>query len=147
MISRPQRMGRWAAVGGLALMLAACSSAPRVTFDGASCNYDGPRTVQPGGVTVTFNNTSDQYAAVAFLKLPDDGTARTDALALVGEDLVVPETDDPAVQLVGTILAEPGEEVTQDAPLPTATFVIDCAIFSGDQPSHAWRAAAIDVKE
>jgi hypothetical protein len=147
MIRRRQRVGRWAAAGGLVLMLAACGTAPRVTFDGSSCNYDGPRTVQPGGFTVTFNNTSDQYAAVAFLKLPDDGTARTDALALVGKDLAIPEGDDPEVQLVGTILAEPGEEATQDAPLPTATFVIDCAIFSGDQPSHAWRAAAIDVKE
>ena len=135
-----------AAFGAAALMTAACSfGRPLVVFDGETCRYQGPDTFRPGPTEVTFRNESGAYVALAFLALPEDEADRADALALIGQDLVI--TDPDSADLAGVVLAEPGEEVTQEAPLPVGSYLLDCAMFDGDRPAHAWRAAAIDVEE
>lgn len=134
--------------GVILLAVSGCSSAePQATFTGTVCEYTGPDTLQAGGVEVTFENSSGEFAALAFLELPDDESVRERELALIGSDAPIPDVPDPeGAQLAGFLLAEPGEKVVEEAPLPTGEYVIDCATFDGDQPSHAWRAAAIEVE-
>lgn len=148
-----RRVGRTAAFGlaGAALLsvLAGCASSgsPQLTFDGTSCHYDGSHSLSAGPTDLTFRNKSDQYAALAVLQVPDDQTVRTQELDLVGTDFPIPPVEDPnAAQLVGTLLADPGQELTQSASVPAGTFVFDCATMANGQPVHAWRAASIEVK-
>jgi len=127
-------------------VVAACSPGPPVVvFDGESCGYQGPDALKVGSIDVTFRNESGAFVALAFLTLPEDEVRRAEALDRVGGDFVI--TDPDSGDVAGTILAEPGEEVTQKAPLPVGTYLVDCATFEGDQPAHAWRAAAIEVEE
>lgn len=142
---RPRR--RTAAVGIL-ILAAACSgsSDPGATFDGQDCVYDGPDKVDAGTIEVTFENTSGEFVALAFLELPSDPQRAADEIALVGTDGPIPEEPDPGgAQPVGFVMAEPGEEVTQEAALPSGSYVIDCATFDGERPSHAWRAGVLEV--
>lgn len=134
----------------LLVVASACSSGdqdPSATFDGASCSFDGTTSVRAGGFEMPFNNQSGEFAALAFLELPEDEATRTEELALVGSDGPIPAEPDPnGAQLAGFIMAEPGEEVTQEASLPEGTYVVDCTTFEGDRPSHAWRAAVLEVE-
>jgi hypothetical protein len=134
---------------GLMGILAGCgSSAPQLTFDGTGCQWDGSTALSAGPADLTFRNQSDEYAAMAVLELPAEGSARDRELALVGSDFAIPSGQDPdAAQLVGTLLADPGQELTQPVPLVAGDFVVDCATMSaGGQPIHAWRAASLEVK-
>ncbi len=66
---------------------------------------------------------------------------------LIGSDGPIPPEPDPELaQRVGFMLAEPGEDVVEEVSLPSGDYVMDCATFEGDRPSHAWRAAAIQVE-
>lgn len=144
-MTQHQHLGGILGTAAIVTLAAACSvSSPRVTFDGTTCRYEGPGTLTAGPSDLTFNNRSGEYAALAFLEMPEDATQRAEALALVGKDLTITDPDDLVV--AGVILAEPGENVTEAAPLGTGSYLIDCATFTGDRPSHAWRAAAVEVR-
>jgi hypothetical protein len=132
----------------ITLVASGCGAgSPRVTFDGASCGYDGPRNLKPGDVEVAFDNESGEYAALAFLSMPSDADVRASEEALVGQDFPIAGDPAPGSEIVGTILAEPGKTVTEMAPLPAGSFVVDCATFTGEQPTHAWRAVVLDVSD
>ena len=109
-----------AAVLGVAvLVLSACSSSePNASFDGTTCDFDGPDRVDAGGFEVTFSNQSGDFAALVFLELPTDETKRAEDLEFLGTGGPIPEQPDPDLaQPVGFILAEPGEEVSEEASL------------------------------
>lgn len=132
----------------VALLASACAAgSPRVTFDGTRCGYDGPRELTPGDVEFAFDNQSGEYAALAFLAMPSDADARASVVALVGQDFAIEGPPVPGAEIVGTILAEPGKTVTEMAPLPAGSFVVDCATFTGEQPTHGWRAVVLDVAD
>ena len=135
-------------VAVILLVTPACSGGdPEATFTGTTCEYSGPETLQAGGFEMTFNNSSGEFAALAFLELPEDEEKRAEDLALIGSDGPIPAEPDPELaQPVGFMLAEPGEDVVEEVSLPSGDYVVDCATFEGDQPSHSWRAAAIEVE-
>jgi hypothetical protein len=129
------------------LMIGCSSGSPTATFDGQTCDFDGPDKVSAGGVEMTLTNTSGEFVALAFLELPGNEERRAQALALVGSDFAIPPEEDPdGAQVVGFLMAEPGEEVVEEAALPSGSYVVDCATFDGERPSHAWRAAVLEVE-
>jgi hypothetical protein len=116
-------------------------STPQLTFDGATCIYEGPEEMDAGEVEVTFDNQSGDFAALTVLELPEDEGTRDAEMSLIYADLPIPPEPDPdRVRLVGVVLAGPGETVTEAAPLPAGGYVLDCATIEGDTPSRAWRA-------
>jgi hypothetical protein len=146
-VSAGQRRGLLI-VGVILLFATGCSnSEPEATFTGTTCDYKGPEAVKAGGVEVTFANSSGEFAALAFLKLPEDEAVRERELALIGTDNPIPDPPlEDGPQLTGFILAEPGEEILEEVPLPSGDYTVDCTTFEGDRPSHGWRAAVIEVE-
>lgn len=47
---------------------------PTVVYDGTTCIYIGPETVDPGPVRMTLDNRSDTRARIDILRFPDDKT-------------------------------------------------------------------------
>jgi hypothetical protein len=55
-----------------------------VTFDGSSCNYDGPQVIREGEITIIMDNLSDSPVFADLAKLDDDKTWQ-DMLDYIGE--------------------------------------------------------------
>lgn len=47
---------------------------PTVVYDGETCTYIGPETVDPGPVRMTLDNRSDIRARIDILRFPEDRT-------------------------------------------------------------------------
>jgi len=47
---------------------------PTVVYDGETCTYIGPETVDPGPVRMTLDNRSDIRARIDILRFPEDKT-------------------------------------------------------------------------
>ena len=47
---------------------------PTVVYDGETCTYIGPETVDPGPVRMTLDNRSDMRARIDILRFPEDKT-------------------------------------------------------------------------
>ena len=47
---------------------------PTVVYDGETCTYIGPETVDPGPVRMTLDNRSDTRARIDILRFPEDKT-------------------------------------------------------------------------
>ena len=134
---------------GLLLMVAACGGAgsPSATFNGDECTYTGPDSVGTTDIEVSFENKSDENAALAFLALIDE-SARADEVALIGTRNSVGGADpEGATELAGILQAEPGETVTQTAPLTPGTYLLDCVTFSAGGPDEVWRVAVLEVEK
>ena len=56
-----------------------------LSFDGESCNYEGPTDLKPGPVTLIFLNESDGWAATNFIILLGDKTLE-DIIHWIGEE-------------------------------------------------------------
>ena len=76
-----------------ALLLTACASGEidiedgvlRLTFDGESCIYEGPKTLKSGPVTLHFYNNSEKPAAVNLVRHTGDETIQ-DVIDYIGEE-------------------------------------------------------------
>lgn len=136
-------------VVGFVLMLSACggSGSPSASFDGEECTYAGPESVQADEIEVTFENSSEELAALAFLSL-DDESARDEETASIGGGPVSVGGANPegATSLAGVLEADPGQEATQTAPLPAGTYLLDCVTFSPAGPDEVWRVAVLEVE-
>ncbi len=55
-----------------------------VTFDGKTCEYDGPQVIREGEITMIMNNLSDSPVTLDLAKLDDDKTWQ-DMLEYIGE--------------------------------------------------------------
>ncbi len=55
-----------------------------VTFDGKTCEYDGPLVIREGEITMIMNNLSDSKVTLDLAKLDDDKTWQ-DMLDYIGE--------------------------------------------------------------
>jgi hypothetical protein len=114
-----------------------------VIYDGTVCDYTGPNSLRlDDEVTVTFVNDSEDDVIVALNWVPPD---RIDELApLVGTDFGFdPETDLP---LAIHVDPGPGEEGTTSTFLAAdGTYVVQCILFVGNQRSHIWWPAALEV--
>ena len=67
---------------------------PTVVYDGESCTYIGPETVDPGPVRMTLDNRSDIRARIDILRFPEDKTFE-DLVAYVESGEAAANQDSP----------------------------------------------------
>ncbi len=67
---------------------------PTVVYDGDTCTYIGPETVDPGPVRMTLDNRSGTRARIDILRFPDDKTF-DDLVAYVESGQAAANQDSP----------------------------------------------------
>ena len=119
---------------------------PTVVFDGTSCTYTGPETVDPGPVRMTLDNQSAIRVRIDVLKLPDD-KSYDDVIAYVDSGEAEANQDSPDwVAQTRLVRAPANELITANRTLFGATFGILCYI--GDTEPYAVTAVgSFDVLE
>ena len=126
------------------LLLASCSQGeavqnPVVTFDGASCSYEGPEVVSEGDLIFVFKNLSDKPAAHLHVNALVDGTTWQDILELAAKG---PITAPPGGlrELYGGFVE--GDPDAEEYTLEPGSHGIFCVIHG----VNGWPAAELEVK-
>lgn len=136
----------------LPLLISACAGAEQLqedrtlqlTFDGESCNYEGPTALKPGPVTLLFYNKSEGWASVNLGRHTGDQTIQ-DAIDLFGEE---PGTGSAPswVKLLGTY--EPvrsGESYTWEGVLESGIHHMVCV--SRSPSNGVWFGTGLTVED
>ncbi|NNC91196.1 MAG: hypothetical protein HKN80_01755, partial [Acidimicrobiia bacterium] len=124
--------------------VAAADAAPRITFDGTSCRYNGPTLIEQGTMEVTAVNTTTQPVDVGgFLMLESRLAAELERTPL-GTDMALTPTDPMPTGDFYLITAPAGSEGVGLWPITAGTHIIDCVTYpsAGGAPEHVWRAAS-----
>lgn len=121
--------------------VAAADAAPVVTFDGATCSYDGPTQIEEGTVQITNNNSADTPYALYGWLLSGDALADELERTPVGTDMGVTDAD-PAPQGEAVLgwPTVPGDSQTLSVAFSTGTYLLDCKT-----EDHVWRPAQIEI--
>ena len=128
---------------GVMLLLVACSAPEptptpvpptpdvtgiiEVTFDGKECLCTGPETVQPGEVTIIFNNKSDGLISVEFLK-HHEGKTWDDMLARIPPPYPTHSTRAPWVSPAGTVQTIAGKTTSRSFRVTPGVYSLLCWI-------------------
>lgn len=130
--------------------VAAENANPEIVFDGTTCTYDGPATIEQGGIEFTFINESaiSMEAAALLYEDPADYRAALDAFP-VGTDADFPDIEVPPSFTVGFSMQNvaPEQRVSTLTLLDIGEHMLWCAEtqFGADDPDHVWAAATIEI--
>jgi hypothetical protein len=125
---------------------AAAEATPKVTFDGATCTYEGPNLIQMGTVEFTLTNEAESAFGTAVFRLEEPAFGAELERVPVGSDLAL-APDDPEPDGLRWFLrdAAPGESVAASRSMLSGMYVIDCVTYADGVADHAWRAAMIEI--
>lgn len=119
-----------------------------VTFTGDSTSYIGHREIVQGTATLTLINEWDEPAWFVVQRF-DTGSAELDrnlALAPEGGDFVTSEGPPGAVRMTEVLPAASGASpATPSLNLQPGTYLIDAGHAEGEDATHVYRAAVIEV--
>lgn len=121
--------------------VAAADAAPRITFDGTTCRYDGPTLIETGTVAFTVSNTGTEAMQFVGFNMPESSLdaelERTPLGTNMPLDPTAPMPDGAMSFLQGAL---PGAEGVTSWPMTSGTNIIDCVTEATD---HVWRAGTL----
>ena len=119
---------------------------PTVVYDGETCTYIGPETVDPGPVRMTLDNRSDTRARIDILRFPDDKTL-ADLVAYVESGEAEANQDSPDwVTQTRKVRAPANQLIGANRTMFDNTYGILC--YLGDsEPFRVEAVAAFEVTE
>ena len=112
-----------------------------VTYDGETCQYEGPESIVQGEVTVVLNNLTDsRYVHLHVVKL-DEGKTRQDLVEYIGEAIEVSPA--PWVSEIYGVGTTEGDRKVREFLLEPGIHFIVC----GEHRTFPYRIAApLEVK-
>ena len=113
------------------------TAAAAVSYDGTSCNYDGPDPLPAGPATFTFTNDSDEGPGILwFLWQIGEGHTYDEFVAFYEAQFATPESVDiqefptwaRVVTGTGGREIDRGDSLDLDATLAAGTYALDCEL-------------------
>lgn len=122
------------------------AAVPTVVYDGESCTYIGPETVDPGPVRMTLDNRSATRARMDILRFPDDKTFDDLVAYVESGDAEANQGSPDWVTQTRKVRAPAGELITANRTLSDNTYGILC--YLGDaEPFRVEAVATFEVTE
>ena len=141
-LSRRLRVGVCSLLLGLLLVGCAQTEVPQnpeISFDGESCDYQGPELVSEGELAFVFSNLSDTPSAHLHVNLLIDGATWQDMLDLAAEGPIKSPPRGIREMYAVSVSREDDLEVYA---LKPGTYAVFCVIHG----VNAWPATAIEVE-
>jgi hypothetical protein len=137
-------------LGALFILLTGCTSTPEpkeivLTFDGKTCQYDGPKVLTEGDVTIILNNKSEYELSLWAGRL-DEGKTWQEMLDYIGPPGSHRELPEWAS---GSMIASkvPGNPNATVYTLPEGLYAICCCTCGEIKgPRGVWPGAALEVR-
>jgi hypothetical protein len=137
-------------LGSVVMLLTGCSSSTEtptivLTFDGNTCQYDGPTVVDEGQVNIVLKNKSDYELSLWATRL-DEGKTWQDILSYIGTPGTPhepPAWSDWTLSGTGSV---PGNPDAQGYILKAGLYAINCCTCNEPEHKGVWPGAALEVQ-
>jgi hypothetical protein len=142
------------AVGAAAIVLnrdsgpvAAGDANPVVVFDGTTCSYEGPTSIEEGLVDFSLTNSASEVFNFATFRMLESALAQELQEHPVGTDWAEPPDSPVPLGVMSFAGVYPGEPYRSDWLLDSGTYLFECTtgVQSGGIPEHVWRIAQVEV--
>jgi hypothetical protein len=141
----------------LGIFAAACTNVARsepeadddvavsVTFDGESCNWEGPTLIEQGTVDISLTNSTDVDFMFAGFLMHEPALSQELERTPIGTDMevVTQRAAFPDGEMAFAWWISPGEPVNRGQLLPAGVYLLDC--LTGGPFDHVWRVAQVEV--
>lgn len=115
-----------------------------LTFDGDSCLYEGPISIESGPIAFIYQNESEVFAATNLVKITDGKTLQ-DHIDHIGDEPSEALKPDWAVEIPGVFAEiEPGESHFWEGVLDPGIYDSVCFRF---EPWGVWRGSDLIVED
>lgn len=116
-----------------------------VTFDGDTCNWEGPTLIEQGTVDISLTNSADVDVMYAGFLMQEPALSQELERVPIGTDIevVTQRTAFPEGEMAFFWWISPGEPVIRGQLLAAGVYLFDC--LTGGPFDHVWRAAQIEV--
>lgn len=141
-------------VGAAAIVLnrdsgpvAAGDAKPEVVFDGTTCSYEGPTSIEEGLVEFSLTNSASEVFDFNTIRMLESALAQELQNRPVGTDWEEPPGSPVPLGVMSFVRVNPGEPYRPDFLLEPGTYLFECltGVQSGGIPEHVWRIAEVEV--